>query len=139
MYGCSSLLNISYRSPILLAAIGLTGLISQTGNPGPGERYGTADSLAKIEQKLVSERSELRVQSDLIRVNFDKLNAQPTEDQVRLVLKQTDACTDVNVRGIMTDPDQSRQAAFILYLDAFSKGGIKQADSLFVHNPPQKK
>ncbi len=128
---CTSLLNLVHRSPILVAAIGLTGIVNLANNPGPGDRYGTAEALTRIEQKLVSERSELRTQEVLLRANFDKLDAKPTEDQVRQVLKQTDACTDVNTQDVLDDPDESREVAYVLYLDAYSKGGIKQADQLF--------
>lgn len=118
--------------PILLATIGLTQFVNQAGNnPGPGDRYGTAESLTQIENKLIQDRSELKAQMVLIQANFDKLDAKPTEDQVRYVLRKTDACTDVKVQDVMSNPDDSRHAAWILYLDTYSRGGVKEADQLF--------
>jgi hypothetical protein len=129
---CSSWLGLSHRTPILLAAIGLTQFTNQVGNnPGPGDRYGTADLLAQQEQRLVSERSELPAKVAYLRANFDKLDAKPTEDQVRLVLKRTDACTDTRTQDVLNNPDESREIAWILYLDTYSRGGIKEADQLF--------
>jgi len=133
--GCTSLLHTVLRRPILLAALGLTGLVSQVGSPGPGDRYGTDESLAQLEHQLITERSELAVQVVQLRTQFDRLNAEPTDDQIRQVLKWTDACTDVNVRDVRNNPDESREVAWILYLDAYSRHG--QAVDLLFKSPPK--
>src|ERR1035437_7721487 len=96
---CTSYFGLSHRTPILIAAIGLAGLINQTGNnPGPGERYGTVQSLAKLEHQLVKENPELATKAVELRANFDRLDAEPSEDQIRLVLTRTDACTGISPR-----------------------------------------
>lgn len=136
MYGCTSLLHLSYRTPILLTAFGLTWFASQANNPGPGERYGTAESLTKIEHQLIRENPYLATQAVHLRASFDKLNPQPTEEQVRKVLGVTDACTDINVRDVMANPDESREVAWVLYLDTVSKVGPDKAKLIF-HSPPR--
>jgi hypothetical protein len=73
----------------------------------------------------------LAAQVDNLRVDFDRLDAKPTEEQVRYVLSQTDSCTDVKPQDVLANPDESRKVAWVLYEDAYAKGGQKQADKLF--------
>lgn len=132
--GCSSLLHLAIQFPVLVGAFTLAGFVTQVqSNPGPGDRHGTASSLARLEHKLVTEHPELAAQAVQLRVDFNRLNTEPTEDQIRQVLKQTDSCTDVNAQSL--NPDQRREAAWILYLDTVSRQGRQKADLIFV---PQK-
>ena len=73
----------------------------------------------------------MAVQAVRLRADFDKLDAKPTEEQVHYVLSQTDSCTDVKPQDVLANPDESREVAWVLYLDAYSRGGQKRADKLF--------
>lgn len=135
--GCTTLLHLFVRQPILVLALGLSGLASQvpTGNPGLGDRFGTADSLARLEHQIVKENPQIAAQTAALRARFDSLGLSPSDEQIGQVLNLTDACTDIRVQDL--NPDERREAGWLLYLDTVSRRGAKAADSLFA--PPPKK
>lgn len=135
--GCTTLFHLFKLHPILILALALSGLASQVpSNPGPGDRYGTSGSLTQLEHKLVLEHPELANQVSQLRAHFVDLNVEPTEDQIRQVLTITDACTDVNVQDVLANPDERREAAWILYLDTVSREGSQKADMFFNKHGP---
>jgi hypothetical protein len=128
--GCSSWLHLGLQFPFLVGALTFGGLATQVqSNPGPGDRYGTAQSLTRLQNKIVVEHPELAAKTAELRVNFNNLDAKPTEDQVRLVLKQTDSCTDINVQDL--SPSERHEIAWILYIDSYAREGPVAAREIF--------
>jgi len=129
--GCSTLLHLFVRQPSIVLALGLAGLATQVpANPGPGDRYGTAESLTRLQNKLVAEHPGLAAKTVALLVDFDKLNAeQPTDEQIRSVLVKTEACTDINVQDLT--PDERREVAQLLYLDSYAREGPVAAREFF--------
>jgi hypothetical protein len=122
--GCSSLLHLAIQFPILVGALTLAGFATQaTSNPGPGDRLGTYGVLTQIQNRLVRSHPELATKAVQLRINFERLDVKPTEDQVRGVLAITDDCTDTNVQDILRDPDLSRKVAWLIYLQAYARDG----------------
>ena len=138
--GCSSLLHLAIQFPALVLALTLSGFISQVpSNPGPGDRLGTQTVLVQVQDQIIKSHPDLMFKVVKLRADFDRLNAQPTEDQVRQVLHCTDACTDVSAKDVLSDPDERREAAWLLYLDTYSREGSTKAVKLFIRGSPPKK
>ena len=134
--GCSSWLHLAIQAPWLVGAMTLAGFATQVpSNPGPGDRYGTAGSLTRLQNKIVAEHPELATEMVALRVNFDNLNAEATDDQIRSVLVKTDACTDISAQDL--SPDERRNVAWLLSLDSYAREGPAAAMKLF--RPPMKK
>lgn len=139
--GATTLLHLLVRlqsAPILVLAIGLSGFAMQVpSNPGPGDRYGTAGSLTHLEHQIVQEHPELASQAVQLRAKFDRLYVELTEDQLQQVLNITDSPTDIKVRDL--NPDERREAAWVLYLDTVFRENSQKVDVFFnKHGPPLK-
>ena len=130
--GCTTLLHLFVRHPILVLALGFSGLASQMpSNPGPGDRYGTDGSLIQLEQNIIREHPELAGQAVALRAEFDRLYKAETGSQAR-VLEITDACTDIQA----LNPDENREVAWLVFLDSYSRDGPGGAGLIFKRGPP---
>jgi len=122
------------RHPILILAFGLSGLASQvSANPGQGDRYGSDAYLTQIEYNLAQSHPELATQAVVLQRRFDQVYKSIDVD-VGEVLKVTDACTGVKASNL--DPDERRDASWLLYLDKARAG---PEISLIFKSPPSKK
>ncbi len=134
--GCTTLFHLAVRYPLIVLSLSLAGFVSQVpSNPGVGDRMGTEAFLAQTQQSIISSHPGLPTESSL-KVRFDALSPVLTEDQVRQVLKFTDACTDVSVKDVLSNPDERRDAAWLFYLDTYAREGPTKADQLFVRRSP---
>lgn len=130
--GCTTLFHLAVRYPVIVLALGLAGFVTQVpSNPGPGDRFGTVGVLNSSQNKVVAVRPNLPTTIEGYRTNFNRLNSVPTEDQINRVLMLTDACTDTQAKDVLSNPDMTRDAGWLLYLDTASREGIVKADSLF--------
>lgn len=136
--GCSSILHLTYQYPILLVAYGILGFAAIPGTPGVGDRLGTRGILTAAQNKVVRANPALAANTVALRADFDQLRErpEPTEDEIKAVLKITDACTDVSVQDVMKDSELRKQVAWIMYLDTYSRGDPKK--SLELYKPPRK-
>ncbi len=130
--GCTSLLDLASKFPLLVAVLGLALFVQVANAQAPGAMLGTENVVESAQRKLVTERPGLVKQFTDLQSDFDKLDANPTEEQVRTVLKLTDACTDKTVKDVLSDSDLRRKVAWVLYLDTYSREGPDKANSLFV-------
>lgn len=129
--GCTTLFHLAVRYPVLVLFLGLGGLAHQVQSPGPGDRAGSEAVLAGMNDGFVAAHPELPEQARTLKANFDKTGFTPTEDQVGQVLRHTDACTDTSVKDVLSDPDKRWEAAWLFYLDTYSRDGPVAADKLF--------
>ncbi len=130
--GCTTLFHLAVRYPVLVLALGLAGFVSQVpSNPGPGDRLGTDGLLRSSQNRVMEIRSGLPTRVDNLKTSFSKLNAIPSQDQIQKVLMMTDACTDTRAEDVLSDPDMTRDTAWLLYLDTVSREGVPKADLLF--------
>ncbi len=136
--GCLDLFHSALKFSTLAIAITLGGIVAAVANPGPGNRLGTEEYLAAVQAKVIAANPSVAVKAAEARMAFDKLGpVQPTEEQVRYVLGIVADCTDLRVKDVLSDPDERREAAWLLYLDTYSRHGPKSAALLFVgHSPP---
>jgi hypothetical protein len=134
--GCTTLLHLIAQYGIVVLALGFSELASQVpANPGPGDRYGTAGYLTRLQNQIVKEHPELAAKVLELRTEFDKNSIVLTEEQIRSVLAKTDACTDINVRDL--GPDDRRKVAWILFLDSYAREGPDAARK-FLSGPMKK-
>lgn len=133
--GCTTLFHLFVRHPILVLALGLSGFAAQVpSNPGPGDRHETDKSLAQLEQSIVREKPELTGRVASLQANFNKLYANIPAGQLEQTSGATDPCTESSLKN----PDSRREAAWILYLDAYSRNG-PATDSMFFGLPSHSK
>jgi hypothetical protein len=122
--GCSTAFHLFVRHPLAVGALSLLGLAGwlQSQPMGPGQRMGADAALARAEYTLLVHTPGLSDQIRGLRTVFDGMNIEPTEEQVHAVLRVTDACTDLDVRDVMKNPDLKKQAAWLYFLDAYARG-----------------
>lgn len=145
MYGlfggaCSGTFHLAVRNSLLVMALSLTGFFQYVSASGlPGDQIGSEVILESAQKQIVADYPWLPAQLESLRSDFDKLNAEPSEDQVRLVLSILEPCTDAVVEDVLKDPTKRREAAWLLYLDTYMRLGRTQAEQLFnKHGPPRK-
>ncbi|HEY0221024.1 MAG TPA: hypothetical protein VGC58_02255 [Candidatus Paceibacterota bacterium] len=97
----------------------------------PGDQLGTERLLASAESQVNRDYPWVKAQVQSLRTEFDRLNANPTEDQVREVLSVLEPCTDKQVEEVLSNPDDRREAAWLLYLSTYGKEGPQKAKQLF--------
>ncbi len=139
--GCTTLFHLAVRHPVIVLALTLGGLAYEVQqSPGPGDRMGTEAVLMQVQKGIIATHPSLPTKVDTLKVIFDTLSPVPTEDQVNQVLKYTDACTDVSAKDILSNPTSRREAAWLIYLDVYSREGPGAASKLFVHHysPPRR-
>jgi hypothetical protein len=146
--GATTFFHLAAKNPaaaIIVLAVGLSGLGGHvSANPGPGDRYGTSSILNAAGDRLVREHPELVAKVAEVRQRFQALkNTEPNEEQVRKVLRVTDAATDARVRDVMADPERRKEAAWLIYLDVYGREGPQAAAKLFPSraspSPPPKR
>lgn len=124
MFGaCSGLFHIAVKNPILILALSLGGFVSQASTGLPGDQLGTMSVLESTQQNIVADYPWLPSQVETLRVEYEKLNPIVNEDNVRTVLNILEPCSDMTVRDVLSDPIRRREAGWLLYLDAYAKGG----------------
>ena len=129
--GCSTFFHLAVKYPFPVLGLTLSGFGFFIQNHGPGDRIG-ADALMKsVGDEMVQVNPALPAQVENLRRRFEALEPVLTEDQARQVLKCTDACTDASVDGILSSPELSREAAWLLYLDTYAREGHERADIIF--------
>ena len=133
--GCTTLWHLAIQYPALVLSLALSGFAYQVNTQAPGNLMGTDAVLEQVQAKIVNANSGLPTQVNNLKVEFEKISAEPTEEQVRTVLKFTDACTDATVKDVLSSPVKRREAAWLLYLDVYSREGPKSANSLFAKSP----
>ncbi len=142
--GCSTLFHLAVKHPIVVLVLGLASMTAQVqANPGPGDRLGTENVLMQTQNDIVDLYPGLPTEVRGIRMNFDATvsSSRPTEDQVNQVLKYTDACTDASAKGVLSDPTDRTEAAWLLYLnrlhlERYAREGPRSGEKLFVGSPP---
>ena len=141
MFGaCSGLFHLAVKNPILILALSLGGFISQATTGLPGDQLGTESVLESAQKNIVADYPWLPGQMETIRVEFEKLNPVISEESVRTLLSKLEPCSEMTVRDVLSDPAKRREAAWLLYLDAYARGGgppaTKRQVSLNKHGPP---
>lgn len=137
MYGlfggaCSGTFHLAVRNSILVLALTLAGFTHYLSASGlPGDQLGSQALLESAQKQLVKDAPWLTMQMASLRADFDKLGAEPTEDQVRQILSILEPCSDMTVKEVMKNPDERREAAWLLYLDVYVKEGRTKAEQLF--------
>ncbi len=135
--GCSGLFHMlaaNRRLGVLVLSLGIAGVTTLVRTDTPGQRLGTEAVLVSVEEKMAKENPWLPTQSESLRANFDRLNPTPTEEQVRYVLSLLEPCTDTEVHDVLSDPAQRREAAWLYYLDTYSRYGAQRANQLFARS-----
>ncbi len=137
MYGlfggaCSGTFHLGVKYSMVVIALSLAGFTQYLTAAGlPGDQLGSQALLESAQEQLVKDAPWLPMQMASLRVDFDKLEAEPTEDQVRQVLSILEPCSDMTVKEVMKNPDERREAAWLLYLDVYVKEGKTKAEQLF--------
>lgn len=134
--GCTTLFHLAVRYPAVVLALSLSGFVYQANSQAPGNLMGTDGVLQEVQKQVVAKamkdsKGDLTAKVAGLKMEFDKVASDPTEEQVRTVLNFTDACTDATVKDVLSDPDKRREAAWLLYLDVYSREGPARANSLF--------
>jgi hypothetical protein len=130
--GCTTLFHLAVKHPILVLALSLLGFAAQVeSNPGPGDRLGTDSVLSQVEQKVVKDHPDLAQKAVELRAHFDDLDLEPNESG--RALDAIDSCT---ISGDFSDKKERREAAWLLYLDTYSRLGERRANELF-RRPPR--
>ncbi len=129
-FGCTTFFHLFATFRLVIAAVGMAGLVSYVQGQAPGNLMGTTAVLEKYQAQIVAQNPNLPGQVQVARMEFDKYEVRLTDEQVRYVLKFTDACTDANVRDVLSDPDKRREAAWIFFLDLWSREGPVAANKL---------
>ena len=130
--GCTTLLHLFVRHPILVLALGLAGFAAQVpANPGPGDRLGTNAMLSGMEHRYLADHPDMTVRFEEIKAYFDSLHLEATGEEIADFLRYTDPCTAAHTQDIMRDASLRREATFLLYLDAYGRNGPSAARKLF--------
>jgi hypothetical protein len=142
MYGgCTTLFHLAVRYPILVLALTLTGFVHEVRAPGPGDRMGTVGVLSQLQQEIVKQHPDLPGRAHDLEGAFAVFEPALSEDAASYILSNTDACTDVSAEDILSDTDRRREAAWLFFLDTYSREGPMKAEQLFRSNssPPVRK
>jgi hypothetical protein len=130
--GCTSLLHLAIQFPKITMMLGLAGMLHLLTIQAPGQMLGTEDVLRAAQAKIEQKHGGLDAKMLSLHDDFSKVYAEPTEEQVKTVLGYTDACTDRTVKDILSDPDMSREVAWLYFLDTYSREGPEKAEKLFI-------
>jgi hypothetical protein len=125
--GCSTLFHLFVRHPLAVSVLGLSVLAtySQSQPLGPGQRMGSDAALSSIEHQLLNDNPGLAKQLADLRADFDRTESVPTEEDIRSILRYTDACTDVEPRDILRDDQLRDEAGWLYYLDTRRRVKVK--------------
>ncbi len=128
--GCTTLFHLLTRNSLVIAAVGMAGLVSAVNSQAPGDLLGTNSVLESYQEKLVVAQPNLPGKIQVLRMEFDRFDVVLTDEQVKYVLKFSDACTDAAVKDVLSNPDKRREAAWIYFLDLWSREGPVAANKL---------
>lgn len=136
--GCTTLFHAMIRYRLVAVAVALAGFVHLVNAEAPGNLMGTDGVLMEAQKQIVLDHPGLPAQVEKVEIEFEKLDVVPTEDQIRYVLGFTDACTDTSVQDVLSNPDRRREAAWLFYLDTWSREGPDKANALWKvkQNPP---
>ncbi len=120
---CSSLFHVAYRNPILVAVLGVAGFSGMlSSSPEPGDTPGAKGILNARTGQILKQHPELAMKLVDIKGDFERsyptIKDDEIETEVKRVLSVTDACTDINVRDVMANPERRKEAAWVYYLDS---------------------
>lgn len=133
--GCSGLFHMlasNRKLGVLVLSLGIGGVATYIRTDTPGQRMGTEAVLESVQKEMVKKNPWLPIQTESLRAGFDRIDPTPTEEEVRHVLSLLEPCTDEEVKDVLSNPAQRREAAWLYYLDTYSRYGAGRANQLFV-------
>lgn len=120
--GCTTLFHLAVKHPLLVLAFGIAGFASQIpANPGPGDRLGTSQMLAQIEEKVVDSNPDIDDRMASLQNEFSRNMTQATRSDVSRLLDSTDVCTETRTNDIFDDAERLREANWLIFLDSHSR------------------
>lgn len=128
--GCTTLFHLAVRYPLLVALLGLGGFAYESKGPDSGGSLGPEVVLRQVQTKLTSDTVSSPT-VDVLKTGFGQLKGEPTKEQVAYVVAITCDCAPSLVQDILADEKMRREAAWLLYLDVYSKSGPKEAALIF--------